>query len=258
MRKLFTLTFVCMALALQPACFHILHVLHLNAQNQMQISWRLTVARAIQEMDQQNNEEGKDFTTRMDEMVTEMRTKFEDERFNPEVNKVETDSEVGFQVNVNAGMNQLGAVGEKLRGVLPVYSAANKTLTLSFEPDQAQQLSGEEDEQTEAAQDEDSDADEHSADRPKGEDKDEQAMDEGNAQMDELGKRIAQLMGSSATYDLILSGNLDVESVTLINRATGARKNITLIPAGDVVIARFSLMDLAEAEEGSDLILKLK
>ncbi|MBI39344.1 MAG: hypothetical protein CMF59_19500 [Leptospiraceae bacterium] len=226
------------------SCFQIMNYLQFNKDGSLDVTWRFTISRSLANASEESNKsDGKNFEAEMAEGRKEIEEQLKDRVEDLKVDVISTEYDAGMMIRFKVPdiqkMPDLSKrVGDDNLPAFPVYDPNTHTLRVTFE------------------QDEDSKTPE---DTPASPDQPETSADSGASDDtesgDEMGKELAQMILSSARYQVFISGEVPVKA-----SARGSEeKEIEIVKLGNSYLIDYPFMSSVVAEEQDiELIIQLK
>lgn len=248
LRKLLTVTAVIIPIVFLTGCFQILHFLQLNADRSIDVRWRFTISRGLQEMGKQNQSQAAesgdsgDLMTKLNSSNGDLQKRLGNRVRNLSSRVTQTDKDVVMEVSFKTN-EYINAPSEEMFDLMPSYNATTKQLAYHFRPEKK-------DEQKPAADEKPGEAGQAGQSGPGAQASGEE---EGNP-----GEQIAKMIMGSARYNIVLAGEYKPTAAYVLMK-NGKKADVVIQTLGPLFYIDFPFMSyLMEAKEGFDLIVQLR
>ncbi|HBS04518.1 MAG TPA: hypothetical protein DEA96_06115 [Leptospiraceae bacterium] len=246
MKRLLSLSLVCILSLGMANCFQIMNYLQFNQDGSLDVTWRFTISKSLANASEKSGEsDGKDFETEMAQGRKEIEDQLKNRVKDLKVDVISTEYDAGMMIRFSVPdikkMPDLSQkVGDDKLPAFPVYDPKTHSLKVTFEQDKKEKP-----ENPAAA------ADAEIAGDPAGE----PGNPEGSESSDQMGKELAQMILSSARYQVFISGEVPVKA-----SAKGSEeKEIEIVKLGNSYLIDYPFMSSVVAEEQDiDLVIQLK
>tara|TARA_Y100001937_G_scaffold122491_1_gene183411 strand:+ start:112576 stop:113367 length:792 start_codon:yes stop_codon:yes gene_type:complete len=228
-------------------CFQILNYLHFHSDGSLDVTWRFTVSKSMAKASESSGEGQKeDFEAQMEKGRKELQRQLEGRVKNLAVDVISTEFDSGMMIRFKVpdikNMPDLtSSVGDDELPAFPVYDPKTHTLRVTFENDK----------------DETGPASENALANPTGDDGTEtEGMDQDSgAGNEEMGKELAQMILSSARYQVFISGQVPIKATARGNEET----DVEIVNLGNSYLIDYPFMSSVVSQNRDiDLVIELK
>lgn len=236
-------------------CFQILHLLTLNDDGTTDVRWRFAMSKSLADKskaggaaDSKDKESIEDKIAKSDK---EVRDKFQDSVTNLRTTKIDTEWEIGIEMEFRVkDPNKVVAKAQLDEGfpLVPRVIPNAKQLVFYFKPDEDKKK------KEKAKQDK-----EKEKKTKGGHGNNSESDPAGDESMDQSFEEIGNMIMSSARYQLFLGGKYEPVSAVVKGKSSKKVQNITIMKLGNLYLIDFPFMSVHQKEnDGYELIVTLK
>ncbi|MCB1170572.1 MAG: hypothetical protein KDK25_09575 [Leptospiraceae bacterium] len=227
------------------SCFQILNYLQFNPDGSMDVLWRFTIPKAMTEASSQNAEE-QDMGQKLEEARQQIQKELKGSVEDLKVMQIDTEYDSGLAISFHVPDKNKMPRFQELPGkdklpAFPVYDPATHSLKVTFEQEEA------------APSEEPANSDPSVPPSPDAESSGDENADSGD--MEETGEKLAQMILSSARYQIIISGAEPSRA-----RSMGSEtRELEIVPLGKNYLIDYPFMSAIVSErQDVDLVIELK